>query len=128
MTDKEKESILMKVIAIIKEDGLKVYVPEKEDFHTYALITDGKSIGYVQYNLYDGISFSSVHIPSKDNGSSFRVGEIPYGIDEREIVRLARRSLDNNPEIKQWFSRYKVKKYKDWEDFESRHWRKLQQI
>lgn len=51
MTDKEKESILMKVIAIIKEDGLKVYVPDNEH-HTYAFITDGKSVGYVQPNFY----------------------------------------------------------------------------
>lgn len=99
------------LIDSIKAQGLQVFGPEK--LTPYAYFTDGTRIGYVQSARVAGISYSTVHKPCRECGTGFKVDS-------------AQEALAHSPA---WAggSASAVRKYKDFAEFQSKHWQPLVQ-
>lgn len=99
------------IIDNIKAQGLQVFGPEK--LTTYAYFTDGTRIGYVQSARVGGISYSTVHKPSSECGTGFKVDNV-------------QEALGRSPS---WGggSRDFVVKFRDFAEFQKKHWQPLVQ-
>lgn len=98
----------------LMENGLKLIVPEPtETFKktNYAYFSDGCHIGYLQQETsFREISISSVHKPSKEVGTGFRIS------DEFNLKEAQKAMLTFYPE---WATSSKnhIVKYKNLKDF-----------
>jgi len=100
------------IIDSIKAQGLQVFGPEK--LTTYAYFTDGTRIGYVQSARVEGISYSTVHKPSRQVGTGFKVDSVQG-------------ALAHSPVWAYGGDRSAVVKYKDFAEFKGKHWQPLVQ-
>jgi hypothetical protein len=66
----------------LKSLGYQVFINPNN--HKYAFFSDGIKIGYVQENFGGGYSFSTVHKPDKQIGTSFRMDEGPINKENAE--------------------------------------------
>ena len=95
----------------IAAEGVKVYMPEK-GMQTYLFYTDGTRIGYLQRGTFGGWSISTVHIPNRESGTGFGMGEMDEFIPERLKDGFVHApSWANKPE------RESVVKWKDMDEF-----------
>lgn len=101
-------------IDAIADAGFDVYrhVPTSRLNSTYLYFTDGKRIGYLQQGDFGhGYSLSTVHKPSRENGTGFRVADT----DDLDADTL-REALRYGPD---WALNRKLEivKYRDIEEF-----------
>lgn len=62
-------------INTLKSFGYDVYLSSDPRWHTYAFFVDAQGrLGYVQ-KIYDGFSFSTCHVPTKDIGTGFALDD-----------------------------------------------------
>ena len=94
----------------LKAEGLQVYGPEK--LTTYVWFTDGERIGYAQYSDMEGVKYSTVHKANTTTGTGFHaqdakaaLGFAPHGASDTSTVR----------------------KYRDFAEFQRKHWQPLVQ-
>ena len=90
--------------------GFAVYAPEK--LKSYFYFTDGKKIGYCQWDGIRGCSFSTVHKPCKENGTGFKVDSF------QEALCFAPYWAINTAG---------VIKFNSWDEFSRKHWQQLKQ-
>ena len=100
------------LIDSIKAQGLQVYGPE--ELSSYVFFTDGTRIGYAQNARVEGISFSTVHKPSSQVGTGFKVDSMQG-------------ALDHSPAWAYGRDRSAVVKYKDFAEFKGKYWQPLVQ-
>lgn len=87
--------------------GLRMFVPDTGISPlTYAYLTDGKRIAYVQWSDYR-TNTCSVHMSSSENGTGFHIQD---DISEQSI-------LDALNCIRPNWANGTVRKWKDWEQF-----------
>lgn len=98
------------LINSLKKKGYEVYGPE--DLSTYIYFTDGKRIGYAQYDTWRGVSYTTVHIPNRYTGTGFGAQD-------------AQAALGFAPHWASQSDRDSVMKYRDFEHFQSKHWQPL---
>lgn len=106
-------------IALIQSLGLDVYLPDVPRA-MWCYFTDGTRIGYAQWGGYD-CSTSTVHYPSQQCGTGFKIGE---GI----TVQSIRDSFATAPNWASSADRAAVRKYADFETFRSGYWCKLTKL
>lgn len=99
--------------------GYKVFAPTEglRDKVEYVYFTDGTRIGYCEYNQLEGFCFSTVHKPSRQNGTG---GSVVRGLDYYEgIADYIPQSMAYVPS---WWNCGQVEKYRDFEQFnKNRH-------
>jgi len=100
------------MIDMFKSKGLTVYGPK--ELTTYVWFTDGTRIGYAQCSRYDGVTYSTVHMPNRETGTGFSAKDV------EEALSFAP-SWVYPPQARS------VIKYRDFEHFRSRHWQPLVQ-
>ena len=100
------------LIDSLKDKNLQVYGPEK--LTTYVWFTDGKRIGYVQYNGYEGVKYSTVHKANKKTGTGFSAQD-------------AQAALEFAPHWASDADRKSVVKYSDFAEFQNKYWQPLVQ-
>ena len=108
---KTKSELLENFLTKLKENGFDVYVPEKPS--TYAHFVKNNKIGYVQEAYFGGLEFSTVHKPSRENGTGFglnRDGLFDPSIEDavKALIDCPLRADDRN-----------VKKYSSWDEYVS---------
>jgi len=99
--------------------GYTVYMSNQNNswFH----YTDGKNIGYAQFNAYDGAKLTTVHKPSRQVGTGFCVD----GCDELAFKTAAIISAPS------WVSPRDMRHVRKWESFEAfrkAHWCPLVEV
>jgi len=105
-------------IETVQSFGFDVYMRDTAD--TYMFFTDGKNIGYLQYNRPEGFTLNTVHIPNADTGTGLSVARHLGGFTEREL----RECFLLNP-IGYRFRSEPPKKWRNWLHFEnSSKWNK----
>lgn len=112
---------LQTLIEAAKAEGLTVYVP-KTTTHpsgrtTYAYITDGTAIAYVQEERRDGpLTVSTVNVPHKNTGTGFGFHDEREG--GRVTVDTIRRAMAcTAPHWAKPQDRAAVRKWASWEAF-----------
>jgi hypothetical protein len=98
------------LIDSLKEKGMQVYGPE--ELTTYVWFTDGKNIGYAQYRDMEGCKYSTVHYANKYTGTGFHAQD-------------AQAALGFAPHWASQSDRSSVIKYRDFAEFQSKHWQPL---
>lgn len=70
----ENMTPIEELIEAVKAAGFRAFMrkPLTGLANTYLYFTDGRNIGYAQYDFH-GFSLSTVHIPSRANGAGFRI-------------------------------------------------------
>jgi hypothetical protein len=58
----------------LKALGYQVFMTTNPHFQTYCFYVDGNNIGYMENGL-GGLTLSSVHMPNRQTGTGFRMGE-----------------------------------------------------
>lgn len=101
---------VQQLIDSLKEKGYEVYGPEK--LSTYVYFTDGKRIGYVQYNNVGGTKYTTVHMPNKYTGTGFQAED-------------AEGALAFAPHWASPSDRNSVIKFQNFETFKRAHWQPL---
>lgn len=108
---------LKDLIDLILKDGLKVYVTiwkhKGKSPISYIHFVDGDKIGYAQYCNYDGLSYTSLHIPCKGSGTGFKLDE--NRIDQYRLAFS----------IPVWARHDLVESWKSWEQFTNYSMNKL---
>lgn len=101
------------VLDRIRAAGFKVYmrVPARD---TWALFTDGKRIGYVQWSRFDGIKLTTAHVPNRQTGTGFQVTLI--GPDPLSKGNLEA-AFAHAPGWADSRDRESVVKWRDWDHF-----------
>ncbi len=103
---------LKEVINLMLKDGVKVYAHiwdyKKDNVITYVHFVEGNKIGYVQVEYYGGLKYSTVHKPSKDNGTGF-------GIDPLDMDSILNYSQAFY--VPFWARRYSATPWDNWEDY-----------
>ncbi len=100
------------LIENLKEKGLQVFGPEK--LSSYVFFTDGTRIGYVQYNPVGGVKYSTVHKANKQTGTGFEAQD-------------AQAAMGFAPHWASESDRQSVVKYRDFAEFQKKHWQPLVQ-
>jgi len=109
----------------LMENGFKLIIPEPTDTFkqtNYAHFSDGQNIGYLQQeSSFREISISTVHKPSKEAGTGFRISE------EFSVKEAQKALLTVCPE---WAAntRNYIVKYKNLKDFiesKTNNWHQL---
>lgn len=101
---------LNELIEVMLKDGVRVFAQDWEREHspvTYLHFTKGNMIGYVQLGYFGTYEYSTVHKPSKGNGTGF-------SLKRDNIAPLDYSKAFYPPN---WAMRYAVTKYRDWEEF-----------
>ena len=100
----------MSILALIeeyKEQGFKVYSPEK--LSTYFYVTDGVKIAYVQSGSR-GVEFTSVHKPCTHSGTGYACDSVEEAFRYRP----------------HWASYSEpIIKYKDMQEYINKYWQPL---
>lgn len=96
----------------LKEKGLQVFGPET--LTSYVFFTDGKNIGYAQYNNVGGVKYSTVHKANKQTGTGFEAQD-------------AKAALGFAPHWASEADRMSVVKYRDFAEFQNKNWQTLVQ-
>lgn len=99
---------------LLVRNGLSVYYPEKPT--TYFWFSDGENIGYVQIEK-TGFSFSTVHQPNSQSGTGFQVEKHVYPATIWDALKTFM--------VPNWAFRMSHVKYRDWNQFQSKHWQTL---
>lgn len=120
MSTKEEQEWFNYAVDTIKGFGYKVYIHANKDIQgTYAYVTDGVNISYFQVGYCGGITFSTVHIPTKNYGDGFRLQtELRplFTITEENILE----SFGNmRPEYTEFCGQEGIPRYSDFEDFKN---------
>ena len=112
---KFSNSELLKTVNLLLDNSFNVYIKEynhaKGRPFTYAFYEEGNNLAYLQAE-YSGVKYSTVHVPSKGNGTGF-------GLCETPLINL---SIDD---LRQGFvlfpewarSNVRVEKYKGIEEY-----------
>lgn len=100
------------LIDSIKAEGLQVFGPQV--LTTYVYFTDGVRIGYAQDNNLGGVRYSTVNKPCKQCGTGFHADSVQG-------------ALAHVPHWATSADRSMVRKYKDFAEFQSKHWQPLVQ-
>ena len=104
MRESEKTRLLLEHIEELKEAGFKVYGPEP--LTTYCFAVKNDKIAYVERSDW-GFRYSTVHKPSRYNGTGFGFGQdISPSVDAAEAC-LTYHMPGEGP----------VKKYRNWDDY-----------
>lgn len=98
------------LIDSLKAKGYQVYGPEELDSYVY--FTDGKRIGYAQYDRVQGVKYSTVHKPHSQIGTGFRADS-------------AEEALAHVPKWAHMSDWSFVVKYADLDTFRKEHWQPL---
>ena len=98
------------MIAFIKSCGYRVFVlPSKSNIENeFCYFTDGKNIGYAQWSGYS-THVSSVHKPSRENGTGYQVSEKINRETLDYAINLVKPGWDRG--------RAAVAKYANWEAY-----------
>jgi hypothetical protein len=102
-------TLTQEIIDRIKSYGFKVYMRDPTD--TWLHYTDGKNIGYLQYNRIDGFSISTVHIPNQTTGHGFKVDDGVSTLDKNDLEQAFR--------IPSWASNRDREVSKPWSSIEA---------
>lgn len=92
MEAKEKREIFLGYAKEIKALGYRVFVTESKDPRYPALygwvVNEKDEIGYFQYDVYEGVHFSTVHKAMHEYGTGFaaELGDTHYTTFSRELV------------------------------------------
>ena len=119
--------ILAEAIEIVKEFGYDVYITKyrsnrESDECRYCYITDGTNIAYMQVDDFNcGVNFSTVHLPNKNCGTSFRISN-PQPLsrafdslfDLGQITKTIIESAFGKP---QWAEKFRDVKYRSWDSY-----------
>lgn len=116
---KSQNPNVAELVRTAQRAGYTVYMGSPNDswFH----YTDGKNIGYAQFNTYDGAKLCTVHKPSQQVGTGFRVD----GCDKLAFKAAAIILAPN------WASSHDLKCVRKWESFEAfrkAYWRPLVEV
>ncbi len=113
-----KSELLQSFADELKENGFKIYYSPYDDGRktTYFYFVEGDNIGYCQENYFGGLSFSTVHKPCRECGTGYGLNE--DGIYE-PTIKDARKAFINYPNWATAKDRQAVKKYKNWEDYQT---------
>jgi hypothetical protein len=88
--------------------GFTVLMSPDPNWQTYFFFSDGKNIGYVEYDRSRGFRFSTVHKPNLQTGTG-------YSIDEgMPTIENAKKAFIVAPA---WARNDKVNKYRDLQEF-----------
>jgi hypothetical protein len=104
-----KVIIMQSILEDIKKRGYLVYAPE--NITSYFYVTDAHNIAYVQYSNMRGLEYSSLHKPCLHAGVGY-------------TCRSLNEALGYKPE---WAHSSPINKYKDFPEFQAKHWQKLVQ-
>lgn len=96
----------------IKAEGFAVFGPKK--LTSYVYFTDGERIGYAQVDRMFGVKYSTVNKPCKQCGTGFHADSVQS-------------ALAHAPHWAPSGDRAAVRKYKDFDEFQSKHWQPLVQ-
>lgn len=103
---------LQELLNACKASGLRVYVrPTERPRNTYAFITDGKGIAYVQEEYFGPPKISTMHKPCRECGTGFGL-DIPATVDN---VRAAMEMVA--PKWATPSDRRAVRKWESWEEY-----------
>jgi hypothetical protein len=109
--------VLYSTIQEIQKNKLDVYMPNI--YSSYFWFTDGTNIGYCQFDRFDGVKFSSVHKPNQYTGTGI------VADNYSDALKFAPSWWGN------WWGNNEqdsIIKYKDFKEFESKHWQRLIKI
>ena len=71
-----KDHLLNSFANELLNNGFRLLVPVEPS--TYCHYEKGGNLGYCQRDYFGGLTFSTVHKPSKENGTGFRVSDATY--------------------------------------------------
>lgn len=91
----------------LKSLGYRVFSPES--LSTYFYVVQGEHIAYAQLSRLEGWTFSSVHKPCKHAGAGYRADSLPDALGYRPS----------------WATGEAVQKYRNINEFVSKHWQAL---
>lgn len=103
---------MREIVDAIHAEGFDVYMRQARD--TWAYFTDGKRIGYVQFDRMSGLNISTAHVPNRQSGTGFRV-------DRRTNGPITRQDMEDAfafcPAWARADERASVVKWRDWDHF-----------
>jgi hypothetical protein len=102
--------IMQALILEAVQKGFTVYAPEK--LTSYFYVTKNDKIGYCQYSLFDGKSYSTVHKPNTTTGTGYKVDTIEESLCFAPAWAISSQ-LDT------------IKKFSNMEEFRRKHWQTL---
>lgn len=106
-------SPLQELVDACKASGLRVYVrPTDRPHHTYAHITDGTGIAYVQMDLLSP-TISTMHKPCRQCGTGFGL-DVPATVENVREAMAMRAPKWANPS-----DRAAVRKWESWDAYAS---------
>ncbi len=105
------------IYALIQSLGFDVYLPTARNA-TWCYYTDGKRIGYAQWGHFD-CSTSSVHMPNRQTGTGFKIGEDVTPATLRDAIAC------HAPNWASSADRAATRKYDDFAHFERAHYSRL---
>lgn len=123
---------LLNAIRQLQGAGYRVYVSAPSTSFpvaSYCYFTKDDKIGYMQYNNFDGLTFTTVHKPCRQCGTGFRITDREYNLPLLQAAEFTINCIAPN-----WATnpdRNAVVKWANWEAFaNSRHnsWAKLQEV
>ena len=110
----DRSTILLQAVEVVKSFGYRCFFPRfytLQKHPTYCFITDGTNIGYMQANeLGYGICFSTIHKPSRENGTG-------CGVANNVLLKdVTKELVERTFGTPRWVKNKPIK-YASWEDF-----------
>jgi hypothetical protein len=98
------------IIDKVAAAGFDVWMRDPKD--TWMIFTDGKNLGYLQFDRMAGYTISTVHMPNKTSGTGFQIERHVSDFDRATLARAFIHCPD-------WFRRdaESVLKYRGIEDY-----------
>jgi hypothetical protein len=112
MNDTAKKEKLLEFAQVLKNNGFKVYAPEK--YTTYCNFVKDDKIGYCEVNDWGSFNFSTVHKACRECGTGYSM--------HREVcpeVKMAEDCFVMAPDWANSQDFKAIRKYKNWEEYVS---------
>lgn len=106
---------LLDYIKLLKEKGFRVfttYYASARDNTTFIWFSKDDRIGYCQISYHGGFDYSTVHKPSKENGTGFSMNT---GVDAS--IQYALNTLNSYTEYPEYLKGTTIVKYKTLQEF-----------